>query len=83
MPTESFPIAPTVLSVPLHSYGMLAYQLETSDLRSRSEIAIYSEVCASEDGDLLRSSFQISDLKFEIMEIAELRSQIPKLRYVV
>ena len=43
MPTESFPIAPTVLSVPLHSYGMLAYQLETSDLRSRSEIAIYSE----------------------------------------
>ena len=84
MPTESFPIAPTVLSVPLHSYGMLAYQLETSDLRSRSEIAIYSERCAlSEDGDLLRSSFQISDLKFEIIEIAELRSQIPKLRYVV
>ena len=28
MPTESFPIAPTVLSVPLHSYGMLAYQPE-------------------------------------------------------
>ena len=25
MPTESFPIAPTVLTVPLHSYGMLAY----------------------------------------------------------
>ena len=46
MPTESFPIAPTVLSVPLHSYGMLAYQLETSDLRSRSETAIYSEACA-------------------------------------
>jgi hypothetical protein len=61
MPTESFPIAPTALSVPLHSYGMLAYQLETSGLRSRSEIAIYSEVCArfreslpSKDGDLLR-----------------------------
>ena len=84
MPTESFPIAPTVLSVPLHSYGMLAYQLEISDLRSRSEIAIYSERCAlSEDGDLLRSSIQILDLKFEIIEIAELRSQIPKLRYVV
>ena len=54
MPTESFPIAPTVLSVPLHSYGMLAYQLEISDLRSRSEIAICSEVNFSEDGDLLR-----------------------------
>ena len=85
MPTESFPFAPTVLSVPLHSYGMLAYQLETSDLRSRSEIAIYSERCApSEDGDLLRSlslnQFQIGNLRFEI---AELRSQIPKLRYVV
>ena len=71
MPTESFPIAPTVLSVPLHSYGMLAYQLETSDLRSRSEIAICSERCAlSEDGDLLRClldfDFWISDLKFEI-----------------
>ena len=26
MPTESFPTAPTALSVPLHSYGMLAYQ---------------------------------------------------------
>ena len=60
MPTESFPIAPTVLSVPLHSYGMLAYQLETSDLRSRSEIAICSERCAlSEDGDLLRFTFSI------------------------
>ena len=76
MPTESFPIAPTVLSVPLHSYGMLAYQLETSGLRSRSEIAIYSErrfayraIHVSEDGDLLRSSplrFLISDLKFEM-----------------
>ncbi len=43
MPTESFPIAPTALSVPLHSYGMLAYQLEISGLRSRSEIAICSE----------------------------------------
>ncbi len=40
MPTESFPIAPTVLSVPLHSYGMLAYHPEISDLRSRSEIAV-------------------------------------------
>ena len=84
MPTESFPIAPTVLSVPLHSYGMLAYQLEISDLRSRSEIAIYSERCAlSEDGDLLRyllNQFQMKNLRFEI---AELRSQIPKLRYVV
>ena len=28
MPTESFPIAPTVLSVPLHSYRMLAYHRE-------------------------------------------------------
>jgi hypothetical protein len=55
MPTESFPIAPTVLSVPLHSYGMLAYQLEISDLRSRSEIAICSELRRPEDGDLLRS----------------------------
>jgi hypothetical protein len=36
MPTESFPIAPTVLSVPLHSYGMLAYHFEISDLRSRN-----------------------------------------------
>jgi hypothetical protein len=84
MPTESFPIAPTVLSVPLHSYGMLAYQLEISDLRSRREIAICSENCAlSEDGDLLRSlsnQFRILKLRFEI---AELRSQIPKLRYVV
>ena len=83
MPTESFPIAPTVLSVPLHSYGMLAYQLEISDLRSRSEIAICSEVCASEDGDLLRYlSKSTSNLNLRI-EIAELRSQIPKLRYVV
>ena len=84
MPTESFPIAPTVLSVPLHSYGMLAYQLEISDLRSRSEIAICSKSCAlSEDGDLLRyllNQFQMKNLRFEI---AELRSQIPKLRYVV
>ena len=63
MPTESFPIAPTVLSVPLHSYGMLAYQLETSSLRSRSEVAICSENF-SEDGDLLRLA-QI-DFKFEI-----------------
>ena len=57
MPTESFPIAPTVLSVPLHSYGMLAYQLETSGLRSRREIAICSEVNFSEDGDLLRTYY--------------------------
>ena len=82
MPTESFPIAPTVLSVPLHSYGMLAYQLETSGLRSRSEIAICSEVNFSEDGDLLRSCISNLEFEFEI-EIAELRSQIPKLRYVV
>ena len=79
MPTESFPIAPTVLSVPLHSYGMLAYQLETSDLRSRSEIAICSEGRArggeqnsSEDGDLLRillnsiREFQIWNFESEI-----------------
>ena len=64
MPTESFPIAPTVLSVPLHSYGMLAYQLETSGLRSRSQVAINSEVNCSDDGDLLRFSFLISN--FEI-----------------
>jgi hypothetical protein len=31
MPTESFPIAPTALSVPLHSYGMLAYHRRISD----------------------------------------------------
>ena len=57
MPTESFPIAPTVLSVPLHSYGMLAYHPEISDLRSRSEIAVVGH-----DGDLLRflsNQFQI------------------------
>ncbi len=66
MPTESSPIAPTALSVPLHSYGVLAYQLEISDLRSRSEIAIYSESCAlAEDGDLLRS-FLNSNFRFEI-----------------
>jgi hypothetical protein len=59
MPTESFPIAPTVLSVPLHSYGMLAYQLETSGLRSRNEIAIYSEVFTPADGDLIRFTFSI------------------------
>ena len=41
MPTESFPIAPTVLSVPLHSYGMLAYQFETSGLRSRNKLAVF------------------------------------------
>lgn len=36
MPTESFPIAPTALSEPLRSYGMLAYHRE--DQRpSRSE----------------------------------------------
>jgi hypothetical protein len=37
MPTESFPIAPTVLSVPLHSYGMLAYHHgdpQTSTIRN-------------------------------------------------
>jgi hypothetical protein len=75
MPTGSFPIAPTALSVPLHSYGMLAYQLETSGLRSRSEIAIYSEFefamranylavanHFSEDGDLLRAYLK-SDLQ--------------------
>ncbi len=63
MPTESFPIAPTVLSVPLHSYGMLAYQLETSDLRSRSEIAIHSE-----QGALKTAIFFVLSLyfKFEI-----------------
>ena len=69
MPTESFPIAPTVLSVPLHSYGMLAYQLETSGLRSRREIAIHSKARLAfanrsyEDGDLLRS-FLDSNFRF-------------------
>ncbi len=63
MPTESFPIAPTALSVPLHSYGMLAYQLETSGLRSRTEIAICSEAFTlAEDGDLLRSYFKLDSL---------------------
>ena len=67
MPTESFPIAPTALSVPLRSYGMLAYQLEISDLRSRSEIAV-----AWTDGDLLRLlskpnfNFEIGNLSVEI-----------------
>jgi len=67
MPTESFPIAPTVLSVPLHSYGMLAYHPEISDLRSRN-----GDCGPTADGDLLRFfsasliEFQISDLKFEI-----------------
>ena len=28
MPTESFLIAPTVLTVPLHSYRMLAYHIK-------------------------------------------------------
>ena len=37
MPTESFLIAPTVLTVPLHSYRMLAYHHEdpkTSAIRN-------------------------------------------------
>ena len=37
MPTESFLIAPTVLTVPLHSYRMLAYHRrdpETSTIRN-------------------------------------------------
>ena len=89
MPTESFPIAPTALSVPLHSYGMLAYQLEISGLRSKRDCdllkgGVRSREPRFEDGDLLRffffkfCGFEISDF-----EIAELRSQIPKLRYVV
>ena len=63
MPTESFPIAPTVLSVPLHSYGMLAYHPEISDLRSRSEIAV-----GCPDGDLL--------LSITLNPISNLRSEI-------
>ena len=65
MPTESFPIAPTVLSVPLHSYGMLAYQLEISDLRSRSEIAIYSEQGALKTAIFFVISLSIN-FEFEI-----------------
>jgi hypothetical protein len=57
MPTESFPIAPTVLSVPLHSYGMLAYQLEISGLRSKRDCDLLKDGLAFakrfEDGDLL------------------------------
>ena len=90
MPTESFPIAPTVLSVPLHSYGMLAYQLETSGLRSKRECDLLKARVRFrephfEDGDLLLLllHFKFRDLKFQRFEIAELRSQIPKLRYVV
>jgi hypothetical protein len=62
MPTESFPIAPTVLSVPLHSYGMLAYQLETSGLRfeerlrsAQRRIRLREKIF--EDGDRLRSYY--------------------------
>ena len=62
MPTESFPLAPTVLSVPLHSYGMLAYHPEISALRSRSEIAVVWH-----DGDLLRFlSNRISNLNLRL-----------------
>ena len=57
MPTESFPIAPTVLSVPLHSYGMLAYQLETSGLRSRSEVAISSGLIRFRDQLLMTATY--------------------------
>ncbi len=35
MPTGSVPIAPTALSVPLHSYGMLAYQHGIADFEFR------------------------------------------------
>jgi hypothetical protein len=73
MPTESFPIAPTVLSVPLHSYGMLAYQLETSGLRSKRDCDLLKGAFALreprfEDGDLLHFFFisNFPDLKFEI-----------------
>ena len=52
---------------------MLAYQLETSGLRSRSEIAICSEVNFSEDGDLLRT-FLFQILRFEILEILKSQS---------
>ena len=60
MPTESFPIAPTVLSVPLHSYGMLAYQLETSGLRSRNGDCDLLRAVRSEDGDLVSVSLFIN-----------------------
>ena len=83
MPTESFPIAPTALTVPLHSYGMLAYQLETSGLRSRREIAVLAK-----DGDLLRFlSNRISKLKFEIrdltVEISESETSVCGLSPVI
>jgi len=74
MPTESFPIAPTVLSVPLHSYGMLAYQLETSGLRSKRDCDLLKDAFAFarrfEDGDLLRFFFtsNFADLKFQILK---------------
>ena len=70
MPTESFPIAPTVLSVPLHSYGMLAYHPEISDLRSRSEIAARPRAAiyfASSQTEL-QFEFEIRDLTVEISE---------------
>ena len=62
MPTESFPIAPTVLSVPLHSYGMLAYQLEISGLRSKRDCDLLKDgvrfrEARFEDGDLLHFFF--------------------------
>ena len=52
MPTESFPIAPTALTVPLHSYGMLAYHRETSTLRLRYDLVLESHVFTSEISDL-------------------------------
>ena len=73
MPTESFPIAPTVLSVPLHSYGMLAYQLEISGLRSKRDCDLLKDGFAFakrfEDGDLLHFFFisNFPDLKFETL----------------
>jgi hypothetical protein len=67
MPTESFPIAPTALSVPLHSYGMLAYQLETSGLRSRNgDCDLLSSLRLAEDGDLFRSLLNQFQMKSEI-----------------
>ena len=78
MPTESFPIAPTALSVPLRSYGMLAYHPEISDLRSRSEIAVPCELPLNarrrSSSFYLKKRFQI--LEFEILRIRDLTVEI-------
>ena len=66
MPTESFPIAPTVLSVPLHSYGMLAYQLETSGLRFEERLRSAQRLTSLKTAIFLALTYFKLDLKLEI-----------------